>query len=303
MHANQLVELATVTSLHTPSLLLERPPLCESLVEEYWNTSRRRLDNWTVEIKQCAGINSRERERAHSHHRLSTAGYLAETCPSSDQTATMVKEELNLDQCERLLVEIILSEPLVRVWSAIMTLIDDPNRGYTVAPIVRCVLLGQSEHRDRVLSLIQGSASLPESFVQRILGLWRHTTRWTDLLIGYISAYADAFDFSEDQYRAHLFAKDFQSQLCRHGRKSVETSLHAATRRAFPPDTSCLPFSSELNRSLASNLASFLAPNGVDGAALLRSVWLSRLTTITDDTEPLIEELMACCSVASDSRC
>ncbi|HTN77023.1 MAG TPA: hypothetical protein VL096_17310, partial [Pirellulaceae bacterium] len=184
MQPYQLVEVAALVAGQGPVLLRTVPRHSESGLEQYWVASKCRLDRWGRMLKQYS-------------LRLEEPG-----APRS----------LLWKDAQPLCEEILASEVLTRVWTALGCGIDELQQTREIGPIVRGVYIGHQEARNRVLSLmLQGQGFGVEAAV--VLNRLRHRIeRWSDLLLGYVHTGCDAKEFAFDPVRMAEFADDIQHE-------------------------------------------------------------------------------------------
>lgn len=180
MHARELIELAALVSAHGPILVRGDQQIPAGGIEQYWTTSKVRLDRWTRSLKEFtrqvdAGAPSRERK---------------------------------WPEVRGVVEEILTGEILTRVWAAVLCAYDQ-NRGSDEAePIGRSVMIGHSEARHRVLTLLSHARGMDARSAVQLNRLRRHAERWTDLLVGRLADIQDVGEFAVDAKRAMDFAED-----------------------------------------------------------------------------------------------
>ncbi len=208
-----------------------------------------------------------------------------------DRWGRSLKEgpEKNLDVLE----EILISEVLTRVWTAVLCGYDRRHGTDEVEPVARSVLIGHMEARHRVLTLMVGQRGINAAAAMKLNRLRRRAERWTDMLLARLAGACPIAEFAADPQRARDFADDAR---CRGGRPFgrqawplVMMSLRAAFRRSVSPNSP----NADLNGRIAAAILSFFPPEVFDSTGLLRSLWMMRLSNITDDTQGMIEELLA----------
>jgi hypothetical protein len=218
MHARELIELAGLVAAHGPLLIEDRDPLADEHVERYWVTSQTRLDRWAHSLKEFAagGIPDRPDPPAkdESPSPPGEPPSASRLPPSSLPSTARVSARLR-----GVLEEILVSEVLTRVWTAVLCAHDACRGAEEAGPAARSVLLGHIEARHRALSLVvqaerrsgeNGESRvererrgvedpplsplrLPRSHVPlgvavRANSLRRRAERWTDVLLGHLAA-------------------------------------------------------------------------------------------------------------------
>jgi len=265
MHARELVELAALVARHGPAFVRQAGPIPARGIEQYWTASKCRLDRWGRALKAIS--NRAEHGEADSSRRESI-------------------------QVQALLEEILASEILVRVWTAVLSA-HDRRRGTDLAePVARSVLIGHLEARHRVLILMVNGRGIRVEEAVKLNHLRRRTERWSDLLIGHLSQVDDMSQFAVDPQRARDFADDLRRQQRQGGQRAVWPLVQASLQAAFGQGLAPASPNPDLNRAVAAAILSCLPPEVFDGTGVFRSLWLVRLSSITEDAQGMIEELL-----------
>ena len=200
MHVRELIELAGLVSAHGPLLVEGQRPVANEHIERYWVASKTRLDRWARSLKGFAdGVNDAasalpERPERHSAHKG----------PASPAAA-----KLPWQHVRSVMEEILVSEVLTRVWTAVLCAHDRRHGADDAGPVARSVMLGHVEARHRALTLVvQAEKGTGDSCAQRLQGpsgnrrpssfpletavklnsLRRRAERWTDVLVGHLAA-------------------------------------------------------------------------------------------------------------------
>jgi len=265
MHARDLVELAAVVAASGPVLVRQAGPIPSSSVEQYWVASKCRLDRWGRGLRELTVEAARG---GPDWHRTRWPRFRA------------------------LLEEVLTGEVLTRVWAAVACAHDRHRSTDAAEPVARSVLMGHLDARHRVLTLLVQRRAIDSEAGLKLNRLRRRTERWTDMLIGYLAGLDDLDEFAVDPIRARDFAEDLRYrspwQDGRHAWPLVQTSLRAAFCQGLCPTSP----SADLNAKIAASILACFPPELFDSTGLFHSLWLSRLTHITDDTAGLIEELL-----------
>jgi hypothetical protein len=265
MHVRGLVELAGILTFHGPLLLSRSEPLSADGIEQYWTTSKVRLDRWAWRLKKVS-------QQSDSRSKRQRAQWPA-ACSAME--------------------EILTSEILTRVWTALVSAHDRLHDRDDAEPIARSVLIGHMEARHRVLTLMVRGPGIDVETTIRLNRLRRRAERWTDLLIGHLPRRYDVSEFAVDPQRAREFADDVQqrSRLAggRHTWPLISASLRAAFRSGLNPASP----NADLNARIANSILACFPADMFDTTGLLRSAWLTRLSTITDEAQAMIASLLA----------
>ncbi len=266
MHARELVELAAIVSAHGPVLVRRTRQLSTTGIEQYWTASKCRLDRWHRSLKHFGSEAARH-----------DAPWRRAQWPA----------------VRGVLEEILTGEMLTRVWTAVMCAYDRHHGTDVAEPIARSVLVGHMEARHRVLTLLVRGPGIDAEAAVKLNHLRRRTERWTDLLIGYLAGLHDVGEFAVDPDRAKEFAEDLQYQSHlkggRHAWPLVLASVRAAFRRGLSPTSP----NADLNRQIASTIIACFQGELFDSTGLFQSVWLMRLSNVTNDVQVMVDDLLA----------
>jgi hypothetical protein len=259
MHANELVELATILSANGPVLVQSGTRIAPESIEQYWTASKVRLDRWAWRLKGLAA-------HAGGNHALSP-------------------------DVRGVTEEVLTGEILTRVWTALLTAYDRRRGSNDVEPVARSVYLGHSEARHRVLTMMRQSADIDDEGER--LNRVRHSAEWwTDLLIGQLLRIYDVREFAFDPKRAKMLADDVKSRLPRSGGDPFWTLVLASARASFQATLSRQSLNADLNARIAAGILSCFSPDLFDSIGLPRSLCLLRLTSIAADTQGRIDDLL-----------
>ena len=265
MHARELVELAALVSAHGPTLIRSGQPIPAESIEQYWTTSKVRLDRWAWRLKRfvrCADTDARRRR---------------------DQWP----------EVRGVLEEILTGEMLTRVWTAVLSAYDHGRGDEQAEPAARSVLIGHMEARHRVLTLMVRGPGIDAEAAVQLNRLRRRAERWTDLLVGHLATVGDVSEFAFDPQRAKDFADDLRERTALRGGQFVWPLLLASLRTAFQRRLAAQTPNVDLNARIAASILSCFPTDLFDSTGLLRSLWLMRLTNMTQDTQGMIEDLLA----------
>jgi hypothetical protein len=266
MHARELIELAALAAAHGPVLVRTSGRISEASIKQYWIASKSRLDRWGWTLRSVSG------EAGESDR------------PSKPSQWALPRGTLE---------EIITGEVLTRVWAAVLFAHDRFRGTEQAEPIAQSVLIGHLEARHRVLTLLAGGLPIDLEQAFRLNRLRRRAERWTDLLIGYLLRVGDVSRFAVEPDRARQFADDFRDRSSTKGGRHAWPLLLASLRAAFRKGLAPTSPNGDLNAQIAASVLVSLQPELFDATGLLRSAWLMRMTNITDDTQGMLDELLA----------
>jgi len=265
MHACELIELAALVTVHGPVLVRTSGRIPEQSIEQYWIASKSRLDRWGRALKD-----------------LSNEANDVGPC----------SRPFEQQRLGGLFEEILTGEVLTRVWTAVMCAYDRHRGTEQVEPIVRSVLIGHLEARHRALTLLVSGPRIDAEQAVKLNRLRRRTERWTDSLIGYLTGLEDVSQFAVDPDRAEEFADDlrYRSRLGggRHAWPLMLASLRAAFRQGLAGESP----NADLNARIASSVLASFRPELFDASGLFRSAWLMRVTSVANDAQGMIDELL-----------
>jgi len=266
MHAYELLELAALVALHGPALVRGAHELPAGSIEAYWVASKSRLDRWGRTLKWLGTLAGQEEIRPR---------------------------QADIMLLRSVLEEIITGEVLTRLWTATMCAYDQRHGTQQAGPIVRSVLIGHLEARHRVLTLLVRGPCVDPELAVKLNQLRRRTERWTDLLIGRLAEFYPITEFAFDPHRARDFAEDlsFQASLegGRHAWPLVTAALRAGFRQGLSPNSP----NADLNAQIAQSILATFPPNLFDSTGLPRSLWMLRISGITDDAQGMLDELLS----------
>jgi hypothetical protein len=191
------------------------------------------------------------------------------------------------------LEEILASEILTRVWSAVLCAYDRQHGTNDVEPIARSVMIGHMEARHRVLTMLVRESEIDSQTAVELNRLRRCSERWTDLLIGSIMQICDVSEFAIEPQRAKDFSGDLRQRgdLAggRHLWSLVLASLHATFESGLAPTSP----NADLNARIASSILSCFPSDSFDSTGLFHSFWYMRLTKVADETQGMIADLLS----------
>lgn len=261
MHARELIELAAILAVHGPARIGSCKPIPRSSLEDYWVASKSRLDRWARGLKSLGSTVS----------------------SSNDCQRPLVRATLE---------EILVSEPLTRVWAAVACASDRRHSIDEAEPIARSVLIGHMEARHRVLTLLVRTPAINADYAVKLNRLRRRTERWTDMLIGHLIEAGDVAEFATEPERAREFARDLRDQASAAGGRFATSLVMASLRAAFRQGLAVETPNADLNSQIAGSILSAFPSEMFDATGVFRSAWMVRLTGFADDTEGAIDELL-----------
>ncbi len=263
MHARELVELAAIVSAHGPVLIESGQQIPEPSIEQYWTTSKVRLDRWAWRLKT----------------------YAADAMDARRQRALWPEVRCVIE-------EILTGEMLTRVWTAVLCAYDKRCGAAEAEPVARSVLIGHMEARHRMLTLLVRLKTIDADEAERLNWLRRQAERWTDLLVGHLVRLHDVSEFAFDPQRAVEFSRDMQYRRRQRGGRQVWPLLLASLRAGFRKTLGEESPNTDLNARIAASILSCFPTDLFDSTGLFRSLWLLRLTNTAEDTQCKIDDLL-----------
>jgi hypothetical protein len=263
MHAWELIELGALAAAHGPAVISLAPHWPSRALERYWSAGKFRADAWGREI----GAYTRQMQSAPPARRA--------------QLWRQVRPAVE---------EILTAEVLTRVWTAVMCLSDRRRGAGDAEAVARSVYIGQSEARNRALNLMVYGQGFDIRDAIALNQLRRRSERWTDLLLGHLLIEHEAAEFAFDPGRAFEFAQDLQDQggLCGAAWRLTMVSLRAAFSTRLSPKAA----HAELNCELGSAVVELLPPELFDSVGIPHSLWMMRLTNLSDSAQGMVDELL-----------
>lgn len=265
MFAGQQIELAGLIATHGPGLIAADHPPSPAAIDQYWIDSRERLDRWSSTLK-AHQTNLRRPSVIHTSGTWRTA------------IATIE--------------EIIVSDVLTRVWTAVLTACDMHRETAVAEPVVRSIFIGHMELRNRALSALVKLPGIEPKEAVRINRLRRRCEGWLDMLLAYLHAHGDVGQFACNPDRLEQHAEDLASERSSPGGHQVWPLMLASLRAAFPRDLGTQSGNSSLNTRIASSILACYPSEVFDSTGLMKSLWLVRMTNTTADAQGMVDELL-----------
>ena len=259
----ELVELAALAAAHGPVLIASGGRLSVSALEQYWASSKCRLDRWSRALRQ-----------------FQTTGQEHGGSSPTDWT--------DLSGC---LEEILTSELLTRVWSAVLAGYDRQHGTNEAEPVARSILMGHLEARHRTLVLLVSGQGVATEAAVAMNRLRHRVERWTDLLLAHLEVHFSVSDFCFDTDRLRDFAEGVARQSRQAAGRQAWALTMTALRSAFRSGLATSP-NQDLNERIGSAVMACFPPEMFDGTGVVRSLWEVRLTNATSDVQGMIADLL-----------
>lgn len=266
MHARELAELATQLATHGSGLMELTGDFDQKGIEQYWVASRCRLDRWS---------------KAFARHSAKT------------QNTNSSQEANRWALLRPTLEEILISEVLTRVWTAIAIGRDRFRGTGEFEPVARSVLAGHLEARHRTLHLMVHGQGYSIEEAVALNRLRRKCERWNDLLLSRLNHEANVAEFAFDLSRVHECSLDLQDDR-RHGLTNTAWQVSLASLRvSFQGCLRTIAANPGFNEQIVSSIVSCFPAEAFDSVGVFRPTWLIRMHTITSDAQCMLEEVLA----------
>jgi hypothetical protein len=226
MDARETIELATTLTCRSTSLLDSISHIADAAIAEYWNASKGRFDAWHRRLDALTADGEPPR---HDYHRnLITATF----------------------------EEILASEILTRVFTAIIAGAEHLDRRDRLMPVVERAFNGHLEARSRVLYLLQCGTVLQSHDTHSLNSLRRRAETWTDRLIGSMEVTYDVRRWAPHPQRAvELAAIERAGRAYSHPWTLVRQSLRRSYRPIADLPSPSAPFNARVAASICRCLA------------------------------------------------
>jgi hypothetical protein len=255
MHARELAELAVFVASVGPARIAMRKPLNDASLIEYWSASRCRYDRWM---------------------RALVAG----------------GDDARPDVIQRLAVieEVLASEVLTRIWTAVGCACDVALNVDEAGPILMNVWSAHLHARSRVLAFLMSGSGIGLERLSTINRTRRLCERWADLLLGQLSSYCHVGRFSHSLRRVHTFTEDARSSP---DSERMWSTLNSSLRISLRTSLVQSAANPDLNRQTACAVLAGLPGDAFDSFGLAKSVWLTRMEKTSDDAQCLVDDLLS----------
>jgi hypothetical protein len=272
MHARQLAELALLLATHVRAWLGARQPIPEAGLESYWTASKCRLDRWLRVLGASAAPRRAD----------------PPTTPHAMPLAPLVEE-------------ILASEVLTRVWTALAAAGDELCAIQHAGPLARSVYLAHQEARNRALAHLLHHYLLSPQEALVLNRLRRQCEHSTDLLLGRMSAVVPVGEFCFDPVRMRAYAARLAGDAIAFRADRAWPLVLASLRLAlwfgqgswpahWPHRFAASP-NSDLNSTIAAAVITCFPRQAFDGTGLVRSSWIAQFSHVTGESQVLVGSL------------
>jgi hypothetical protein len=259
MHARLLVELAARLALESVNPA-NRGENNFEFVKQYWTASKCRLESWQRALK----IFSDDLQVDDPWH---------DPWPAT----------------EVVVQEILISELLTRVWSAVLIQCDQTSQNGELTGAAQSVFISHMEASNQAMRLLVAQPLHRQAAVERLDVQRRRIERWTDLLLGCLPNSSIAERFAHDRNRMLDFAADRRLQSANELRQSNRILL-ASLNAELKSHSNRFAANPELNRQIAAGVMAFLSHDQFDSIGLPKSpnqIWIEQSL---DETDAYVKE-------------
>ncbi len=261
MHVRELVELGALIAANGRSFVHDSDLLTRRHLEQYWLASRCRHDRWFQAMLAY--------ERAAPIERLEQWPFV-----------------------QGVIEEVLASELLTRTWAAVAVSFDQLQETNEFEPIVRSVLVGHLEARNRVLHILVRGQECSVGQWTQLNRLRRQTERWTDRLLGHLAVDSEVSEFAFDAERAHEFAADLRDQVPVAAGDPTWELTFASLRATYHKSLSVPSPHAELNQRIAASILGCFRSDLFDLYGTFNEHWMLRLEHVANETQRLVDDLL-----------
>lgn len=214
MKSLQLLRLATAIARNSRTMLVSHNSLAEFRSGEYWHAAKKRL----------------------------TLLYGSFQSALAERDADEAQIDLdNLSRKRNDAVAFLLSEPLIRVWTAFVVGYEQFKAQQRHSTTVINIWRNHLEVRNAMLRLLVDDGGFDNETFLELNRLRRRIERWTDLLLARILHLVETTEFAFDHQRV----EEFSEVLCRGGQQTFITE--DLFSQAFPDSLESANSSDQLN--------------------------------------------------------
>lgn len=261
MHVRELVELGALIAACGSRFVQYSQMLTQRHLEQYWLASRCRHDRWFQSLKNY-------------------------------ERSTLMQKQQQWPHIQSIMQEILASELLTRTWAAIGVSYDHRRESTAFEPVVRSVLVGHMEARNRVLHALVRGQGFSISDGVKLNRLRRQTERWTDMMLGYLACDYDVDEFAFDAEVTRDFAVDLQDENQGPASEPAWELTLASLRATYYGGLTEPSPNAELNHRIAASILACFHCDLFNSFGTLKSQWMLRLGQVADDAQGLVEDLL-----------
>jgi hypothetical protein len=265
MNPGWLVESASMWGFHGAMMAEAHKPMKEQAVQEYWLRNRVRFDAW-------------------NHLMTQLEPWLISTVQSA-RTSAWKRGSI-------LLEEILMSEPLARVCTAVATQLEGRLVDCDSRAILHNVFNNHLEVRKRSLQWILAGVDSGVDEAQRLNRLRCYLEHWTDMLIGFFSSSETRLEYAFSAERATEFADEYSHRALGNASETVWSLLLAGNRNWIRKHGSTEMLFPELSRDVICAALGMVHPVWFDSLGLLPSRAAQKMTHSLNHVDRTLESLV-----------
>ncbi|SMP63553.1 hypothetical protein SAMN06265222_108103 [Neorhodopirellula lusitana] len=266
MHVVQLAEIAAVLTQHGPAILQCHASVPPEAINGYWTASRVRLDLW---------------------HQALTRFKRAKASGNAYQMRLWWQDHTGLVE------EVLASELLTRVVTALADGSDHAGQRDEFSPIAQAIHLSHLEARNRVQAAILDRRGCPVQDAVRLNQLRRVTERWIDVLIGHLSGSDPRLvRYGIDIERTRTYASEAELLVTSPTRETVAWLTRASMTDGLRRKVAKKPSLPQANRDVAESVMMMLQPELFDSVGVLKSLWMHRIEDTSNRTDKMINDYL-----------
>lgn len=251
MHSVFSADLAGLISHHAPAMIQRNVEIPPAALSEYWATSRSRLELWHQVL-------SRYRSYEQSGH--------------SDRLKLWWKEHSGV------LEEVLVTEMLARVVSALATGLEENEEKQEFVPVAEAVQTSHLEVRNRVQQVMLFGRGNSVHDVVRLNRLRQGVERWTDAMVGRMSSDCPSMlRFAIETKRAAAYATEMRTYGEGAAKNTAAWLMNASMHDLIRRRTSESVAFPKANRLVVKSVMHLLRPELFDQTGVLKSLWLHRM--------------------------
>lgn len=273
MHAHQLVELAAIAAVQAGTIITAGRRLPFAALADYWSASKCRLDRWSWALKQLTASGFAELV-APGPFGTRRQWFDEPRGRANSKGRHQAPPDETIPNAKTIIEEILLSEVLTRVWSAVLSGHDSHWGTADAEPIGRSVLVGHLEARHRALTLLVQGPGINSHEAVELNRLRRRAERWTDLLLGQVLLVADGSPLAFDAELAREFADELRGQPAWQPGGGAWPLALSSLRASFCPGPHASSPYADLNAQIASAVLAALPPEVFDSAGTPLPAWI-----------------------------
>lgn len=264
MHARDHAELAAHLALDGRRLAAQPHLIADQELAEFWRASRERQSAWRSALSRW----------------------------NAEIRAEPFDSDVPWRNLQPVLDELVLSEPLVRVWGAISAAHDAFVGRSATVPIVHNVLLGQVDLRRQCWNTLAEEHGFPFGAASTLNMLWQRVQRWTDFLIARLPYCEQRAEWGFDAERIEDFADDWSLEAeVTIGTPAAQLLLRSL-RTALRDGVTNVAAHPDLNRRIASSISSTFEWRESPPVELIRPLWSDRIDQQADHCLRLVNQLL-----------